>query len=320
MTKHKQLKKLKRRIKYLKLRIKNLEKKPFGITPKPVINNTDAYYKYMTQSVLLLLLKNKTIKVTNPIKFNDPMDSSIPDIKINCSQINKLIISALGDKYSEHLNEFKSEIDKEMTVEISKLKKELGVISEELREEWSKIISQFRILSLTTKGNNLLMWSHYADEHRGVVIQFKKDLSLGSPEKVDYFKGHQRLNNFFNAAFALIVKKEASTGFSDENTNDISNITLKVMFKYFFMKMSEWEYENEYRIVYEKNHPKIKNINNDLDVINIEEDDIECITIGSSVSPLRARRLKFLIKSRFPTVDIKHYYRVGWELKSRKLN
>lgn len=321
MTKHKKLKKLMRSNKRLKLIIKNLFKSPINTKTKAITNeNPTAYYKYMTQEVLLLLLKNKTIKTTDPLKFNDPMDSSIPEIKINHSFIKSIINQALNEFHLNGGHELKSEFDKELSQEIYKFKKELKIISEELIREWATLISKFRVISLTTKDNNLLMWSHYANEHRGVVIQFNKKLSLGEPIKVDYYNGHQSLNNFFNVAFALIVKKEASSGFSEENIDKISDVTLEVMYKYFFMKMSEWEYENEYRIVYERNHQKIISINNDLDVINIEDGDIECITIGSSVSPLRARRLKLLIQSSFPKIEVKHYRRVGWELRSEKIN
>jgi hypothetical protein len=188
-------------------------------------------------------------------------------------------------------------------------------ISDELLGKWSKIISQFRILSLTTKKNNLLMWSHYADEHRGVVVKFKKKPSFGTPIKVDYKKGHQSLNNSFNLMASLVIKIEGRNGFTDNHSNRFSDVFLEIMRKYFFMKMSEWSYENEYRIVYPKSHSKIININDDLDVVDINDDDIECIIIGSSVSPLRAKRLEFLIQRRFPKVDVKQCQRVGWQLK-----
>lgn len=321
MNKNRQLKNLKRKIKNLKIKYKNIIKKSIAITSNSIIDDEpSAYYKYMNQNTLLLLIKNRTIKITNPIKFNDPMDSSIPNIKINDLYIKKVILDVLNEKYHEEINGYKSEFEQELNIEILKLKKEFEVISAELIKEWSSLISHFRVLSLTTKGDNLLMWSHYANEHKGVVIKFKENLSLGRPIKINYYDGHQRLNDFFNKTIALIIKEEVDAGFSDENTDKLSDITLKVMLNYFFMKMSEWQYESEYRIVYEKDHSKIKNINADLDVLAINENDIECIIIGSSVSLLRARRLKFLIQARFPQVEVRRYQRVGWELKSEKIN
>ncbi|PQJ84479.1 hypothetical protein BTO22_13195 [Aliivibrio sifiae] len=89
------------------------------------------------------------------------------------------------------------------------------------------------------------------------------------------------------------------------------------MQKYFFLKMSEWSYENEYRIVYHKSNGKVRRINSNLDVVEVDESDIESIIIGSSVPPLRASRLTQLIKGRLPNakVVVHQYKRAGWKLK-----
>ncbi len=83
------------------------------------------------------------------------------------------------------------------------------------------------------------------------------------------------------------------------------------------MKMSEWSYENEYRIVYHESNAKLRKINSNLDVVEVNESDIESIIIGSSVSPLRAKRLAKLIKGRLPNTNVivHQYRRVGWQLK-----
>ncbi|QUM75536.1 DUF2971 domain-containing protein [Moritella sp. 24] len=317
MSRHKQVKKLKHRIKSLKSKIRVLTRKQIDkhevIEPQP-----SAYYKYMDQRTLLLLLKNKTIKFTDPLKFNDPMDSAVPDIQINGNLLKKAMIRELESQFGDDLNERKSEIDKEITRDLPKLKRDFSEFSNELRDKWPEIISHYRILSLTAKNDNLLMWSHYADEHRGVVVKFKSNPSIGIPKKVDYFKGHQSLNNFFNNMMALIIKKEARSGFSDSHSNVASELTVRAMFKYFFMKRAEWSYENEYRIVYRKCSERIVNINDNLDVVKFDEKDIESVIIGSSVTPHRAKRLKLLISRRIPHVKVTKYQIVGWNLKYDK--
>ncbi|NBM53214.1 DUF2971 domain-containing protein [Proteus sp. G2669] len=322
MNKQKRIKNLKRKNKYLTLKIKNLIKSNRNDTGvKTEINeNPIAYYKYTSQKVFLLLLKNKTIKITNPLKFNDPMDSTVPTIEVNNDWIKKITNSIIKEQYPEYYNEFKSEFNEKFGSEFNKLKKEFEIINNKLMAEWPELISNFRVLSLTTKEKNLLMWSHYADEHKGVVIKFKQKSSLGNPIKVDYYNGYQSLNNFFKKTFAYIAIREMNNEISEKNIDNITNIMIKIMLNYFFMKMSEWSYENEYRIVYEKEHEKIKKINNNLDVLNISDEDIECVIIGASVSPLRIKRLKFVINKRFPNAQIKLFRREGWHLKSEQLN
>ncbi|HAS8425345.1 TPA: DUF2971 domain-containing protein, partial [Vibrio vulnificus] len=319
MSRFKQIKKLKRRVNFLNKKIKNRVRSK-GDEGSATINNKEstpeAYYKYMNQSTLRLLLRNKTIKFTDPLKFNDPMDSTVPELELNVKRLKDTMISVVAQDYPE-FSDFQSDLKNHLSTEERSWKKEIKVISDELLNSWSDIISHFRILSLTTKPDNLLMWAHYADEHRGVVVKFKKNPSFGSPQKVNYKNGHQSLNNAFNLMASVVLKMEAKGGFNDKHSDMFSDVTLKIMQKYFFMKMSEWSYENEYRIVYPESNAKVRKINSNLDVVKVNESDIESIIIGSSVSPLRASRLTQLIKRRLPNakVVVHQYKRVGWQLK-----
>ena len=38
--------------------------------------------------------------------------------------------------------------------------------------DWEGMVRRFRILSLCAEGKNPLLWSHYADSHRGVAFEF----------------------------------------------------------------------------------------------------------------------------------------------------
>lgn len=319
MSRIKKLKKLKIRVNFLNKKIKNIVRSKGGenqTTVSHTESTPEAYYKYMNQSTLMLLLRKKTIKFTDPAKFNDPMDSTVPELELNTKLLKDTMISVVARDFPEFI-EYQSDLKNYLSADEKNWKKEIKVISNELLNSWSDIISHFRILSLTTKPDNLLMWSHYADEHRGVVVKFKKKPSFGSPQKVNYKNGHQSLNNAFNLMASAVVKEEAKGGFNDKHSDIFSDITLKIIQRYFFMKMSEWSYENEYRIVYPESNAKVRKINSNLDVVEVNESDIESIIIGSSVSPFRASRLTKLIKGRLPNVKVVvyQYKRVGWQLK-----
>ncbi|MEK6306992.1 MAG: DUF2971 domain-containing protein [Pantoea dispersa] len=330
MTKTKKISNLKARNKLLKGRVDTLSKRISGATPldksidsitsnKLKLKQPSSYYKYMKEDVLLHLLKNKTIKITNPLKFNDPMDCTFPEIQIDENHIKKLVHTSLGNEMLPLLNDFKSESDQRINYELTKLKKELKKISAELSNNWAELISGYRVLSLTAKKDNLLMWSHYADEHRGVVVQFKSNPSFGLPRKVDYYNGSKILNVFFKEICSVIAEKEKGEGFSDAHSDIASDYTLKIMFEYFFMKMTEWEYENEHRVVYRKDNIIIKTLEDDLDVISIGDDDIERVILGSSITLSHAQELKSLIKETLPNTDVQHYQREGWSLKCKSI-
>lgn len=277
----------------------------------------EAYYKYMNQSTLRLLLRNKTIKFTNPSKFNDPMDSTVPDIVLDTNRLNEKLINIIKKNYPDLFIIHQYKLRLYLNRQKIKWVKEFGLISDGLLNGWSDFINKFRILSLTTEPDNLIMWSHYADQHRGVVVKFKKNPSFGCPKKVNYKNGHQSFNNQFNLLLINALELEEKGILNDKHSDILSNVTLEIMQKYFFMKMSEWSYENEYRIVYSELNAKVRKINSNLDVVEVNENDIESIIIGSSVSPLRASRLTKLIKQRLPNtkVVVYQYKRVGWQLK-----
>lgn len=43
----------------------------------------------------------------------------------------------------------------------------------ELKEKWREIVPRFRILCLSELNDVTSMWNHYADEYRGVVLEFE---------------------------------------------------------------------------------------------------------------------------------------------------
>lgn len=82
-------------------------------------------------------------------------------------------------------------------------------------------------ISFAESKSNLLMWSHYADEHKGVVLGFDK--------KNSFFKDLKRVK------YDSIIPDEL---ISDIDIND-NNFLLQL----FYLKSDEWIYEKEHRIV-----------------------------------------------------------------------
>ncbi len=82
-----------------------------------------------------------------------------------------------------------------------------------------------RIVSLSRNDNHMLMWAHYADGHRGVVIGVEVDTSLYRVRKVKYNRNFLRLETFNDLQPYIIAEK----------------VLLN--------KINVWEYEEEERIL-----------------------------------------------------------------------
>ena len=105
---------------------------------------------------------------------------------------------------------------KDLTIEINSFNNEL---------------SDFGILSLAEDQKDILMWSHYADDHKGICIEFERAETneLGDPRatrKVAYTKNYPSLN----------VKSLLSK-------NDHHNSLMRVL----YTKSEHWSYEKEWR-------------------------------------------------------------------------
>jgi Protein of unknown function (DUF2971) len=93
-----------------------------------------------------------------------------------------------------------------------------------------QLATTFGVLSLSQNHDNFLMWSHYADQHKGFVIEFETG------------------NNFFNPLYghnlpAMLGRVE----YSDVRPH-LSYSTLNRP-EAMFRKNSIWSYENEWRLV-----------------------------------------------------------------------
>ncbi len=92
------------------------------------------------------------------------------------------------------------------------------------------LVRTMAVSCLTTDHTNHLLWSHYANQHKGYCIKFDISLARKSPDFSAW--GH----------LAYTTEKEKCNFF----TEDMATIYKKLCLS----KSSSWSYENEYRIVF----------------------------------------------------------------------
>ncbi|MCU8137862.1 DUF2971 domain-containing protein, partial [Vibrio vulnificus] len=130
-----------------------------------------------------------------------------------------------------------------------------------------------KILCLATEHNNLLMWSHYADSHKGICIEYtpfsdeeiaslkEQGIFGGSPNdrlcivqnarKVEY-KSVEAINDYLDLLpntdqeFMELHAQKQVAGQAEEYYSMIS--------KALTIKHESWAYENEYRIIHDGNN------------------------------------------------------------------
>lgn len=99
---------------------------------------------------------------------------------------------------------------------------ESGEFDSEVKDFIEKQKEKLRICSLSKIPDNELMWSHYAEGHRGVVVGVEVDESRYKVVRVKYHEGLKKVGLM-----------------------DISNATAQEIFSH---KLDFWQYEQEVRV------------------------------------------------------------------------
>lgn len=161
-------------------------------------------YKYFNANRGFNFLQAPLIRVTNPHLLNDPFEFALT------SEISKNIGSILEEDGGRKLA-FRQYLDH---------------------------FTSYGILSFTKTHDNLLMWSHYADEHKGIVVEF--DIPDNDPNSIFHlYKSKQ--NHLIHSQMIDYKKKRVYDG--DVNKGTINEIKKH----YLFSKSDEWIYEKEFR-------------------------------------------------------------------------
>ncbi len=112
-----------------------------------------------------------------------------------------------------------------------------------LELEKSAIVTQFKnsgIFCATRNKNNLLMWSHYADQHKGVALGFRQDVARDSFLRLLEPVSYSNIRPKFYRPFDPLVR---STPSSDPDAMRAFTRSLT------HVKSTEWAYEEEVRVV-----------------------------------------------------------------------
>lgn len=166
-----------------------------------------------------VLVKSR-LWLSSPIDFNDPFDMSanmtVSDDPRERRERVKTLLKEMGLRYSEREKRVKKFN-----------RKPVDELTDFLASSYRKNIEEVGIFSFSADPKNILMWSHYAQHHTGICIQFElaRDFPmLCSAVSVDYSS----------------VYPEITWG--KKNYRDMFAKTV-------LNKHEGWRYEKEYRIV-----------------------------------------------------------------------
>jgi len=177
------------------------------------------------------IIRDGTVKFSSPFEFNDPFDCSPrfnsnsaiefvrrrPDIIKGAAKISNMSPAKRIQKKEQMIRRLGRKVSGE--------------------DFWREAVGNLGVFCLSRNPLNLLMWSHYADKHRGVVIEFNipvlKD-GGAAPASIDMI-------NLLVPLTVTYLRERPEVDFRDTSRINVE--------KEFLTKGIDWEYEQEERVI-----------------------------------------------------------------------
>lgn len=191
-------------------------------------------YKYQPDKTHTLdLLRKQELYFSFSKDFNDPFDCRVNLLTVG----SKSQWAAHAKKYS---------ITDEVFNQSMKFLKSINFDADKLRKLHDKMsFNKIILYCLSEIRNNILMWSHYANSHKGICIGFETIIDQNS---LCIKHNDTSLNNHPIYKQSLAVDKVAyQENYPEPYAMFSSNFN--DLWKFFTTKSDDWEYEKERRIV-----------------------------------------------------------------------
>src|SRR3989338_3586114 len=228
------------------------------------------FYKYVSADLAKIILVNKTLRWSSPLLFDDPYDVSRQmAVNISPSEMQKWAVGYLQKLAIENkqipykmnpqaltlFGLFKLvHKDNRLTEIVDDLYKTTCIENlnspafSELKQIWEKWLPELRILCLSGSNDIPSMWSKYADNFSGVVLEFECSEYFSTPWLIAKPVNYENKPSLLNAegwGKLLTLSQEQATKFLFEESC--------------YTKPTNWEYQQEWRIVsFKRDHETLK--------------------------------------------------------------
>ncbi|MFA6740551.1 MAG: DUF2971 domain-containing protein [Arcobacteraceae bacterium] len=230
------------------------------------------------------------IRFTPANDFNDPFELTPGIISLSKEWIE--YISSLPKKERQNIQFNEDDMAYSIT-RIDELEEKKKLLNDKINNmgilslSSNNNINQLLTVSVPDKKDprtNILMWSHYANYHRGFVIEFKQDFIKNLDiQKVKYSSKRNILT------------------YEDIKENNFNHIL--------FEKSVEWAYEQEYRAILSLDKAD-KVLDNNIYLFKFDKSKINSITFGCKMPEENKKTIIDLIKNdqSFKGVAFNHAY------------
>jgi hypothetical protein len=207
-------------------------------------------YKYRSFNVnTLRLLSEAEVYYASPSSFNDPLDSN-PTIQIDVERptleklLYAMLLSSVGkDEALKQIgnHRYMSTEHGDYRTDPETNEYYMRMLATHMNALLHAEFGRRGVFSLAARWDNPLMWSHYADEHRGLCIEYNLvDTAFENLRAVDYRRPRSiKVSDILDWK----VRRSKAAHYLIEET-------------FFLAKAPQWRYEREWRDVASETGPR----------------------------------------------------------------
>jgi hypothetical protein len=271
-------------------------------------HDRDLFYKYLNCHAAKAVLTNRTLKWSPALSFNDPFDMQFDlhldfdpsEVVTLCKQdfadillgrrtfeagvgLGKVLsrLKVIAPKVpAAKLDHF---IEDSLRLVMDNRPTDMAAMHDELRQHFGT----YKVLCLSKRNESLLMWSHYADHHKGVVLR------LACLEETDSSWTVARPMHYVDKMPRFVNQEELRsliTGQADLRREAIAERTI-------FTKALDWQYEKEWRV-----YRPSKTIEDES--LNFHLPELSAVYFGCKISHSDRDEIAALARSINPTVEL----------------
>lgn len=187
------------------------------------------------------LISKNILYFASPHKFNDPYDCMVfPNYQIGSDD-------QIFSRFLAHIKNEKPSLPSQIQEHIARInfRKNIKILRDpgKFRKRMTSIVSSsFGVFSLSEKNDNLLMWAHYGLNHTGFCVEFD------APRLREIANNYIKINELI-----YLAKINYEIAYPEIDPYKV-DYDLKDFLKWITTKSKDWEYEQEWRLIYSQ-HP-----------------------------------------------------------------
>lgn len=206
------------------------------------------YRYYGCLDYALDVIANRRLYFSAPSDFKDPFDCrpkfSLSFCKTEPAEIWKRYFSLLAMAQQPGISDDEARMHADAAILRGRYRDMLWLheADEEIRKSVAEHVSFLKICCFSKSSRNAMMWAHYANNHNGVVLQFKKSTMLDDGGSIKGFEV-----DYYRQPIPLRRYVEAMEATKDGDNTAFGRLIL-------CSKSYEWEPEKEVRFFSQKRY------------------------------------------------------------------